>query len=75
MFATLRRSARPEPHENRDQSDRIDRDKDRNEREQEFLDHGCATLLPSQCSKRNTGRFIKLAFCPRPRMFADTQRS
>ena len=34
------RSAAAESHENRYQTDRIDRDKDRNKGEQKFFDHG-----------------------------------
>src|SRR5437868_7483408 len=37
MFA---RSGRAEPHKNSDQPDRINRDEDRNKREEEFFDHG-----------------------------------
>ena len=74
-FALFRRSAGREPHEYRDKSNWIDGDKDRNESDEKFLDHRCARFLVCQCSKRNTGRLIKLAFCARPRMFADTQRS
>ena len=37
MFA---RSGRAKPHKNRNQPDRIDRDEDRNKREEEFFDHG-----------------------------------
>jgi hypothetical protein len=74
-FALLRRSAGRETHEYCDESDWIDRDKDRNESEEKFLDHRGAGFLACQCSKRNTGRSIKLAFYARPRMFADTQCS
>src|SRR5882724_1750753 len=72
VFALFWRSARREPHEYRDESDWIDGDKDRNESDEKFLDHRCARSLACQCSKRNTGRLIKLAFYARPRMFADT---
>jgi len=74
-FALLRRSAGRESHEYRDKSDWIDCDKDGNESDEKFLNHRCASFLARQCSKLNTGRLIKLAFCGRVRMFADTQRS
>src|SRR6266404_4416830 len=50
MFA---RRARPETHENRDQPDRVDRDKHRNEREQEFFDHK-VLALPIQSSTQSS---------------------
>ena len=39
VSAVFARCFRAEPHENRDEAERIDRHKHRNEREQEFLDH------------------------------------
>jgi len=39
MFAMFARRLRPKSYENRDQSDRVDRDKHWNKREQKFLDH------------------------------------
>src|SRR6266481_9281180 len=77
MFA---RRARPETHENRDQPDRVDRDKHRNEREQEFFDHKVlalpirsstqSSLLPSTKPFRmKIFRFV-LALTPALALFA-----
>lgn len=54
MFA---RGGRAEPHKNRDQPDWIDRDEDRNEREQKFLDHGIMRrvfALPNNSSTQSS---------------------
>jgi len=54
MFA---RSGRAEPHKNRDQPDRIDRDEDRNKREEEFFDHGIigrVFALPANSSTQSS---------------------
>ena len=51
------RSGRAEPHKNRDQPDRIDRDKDRNEGEQKFFDHGIigrVFALPANSSTQSS---------------------
>src|SRR6267143_696562 len=54
MFA---RSGRAKPHKNRDQPDRIDRDEDRNKREEEFFDHGIigrVFALPANSSTQSS---------------------
>src|SRR5256885_13807540 len=51
MFA---RCPRPEPHENRNQSDRIDRHKKWNKREQKFLDHNFVLALSTEPSTQSS---------------------
>src|SRR2546427_102954 len=54
MFA---RSGRAKSHKNRDQPDRIDRDEDRNKRQEEFFDHGIigrVFALPANSSTQSS---------------------
>jgi hypothetical protein len=54
MFPPLWRNVGSESRKDGDESDWIDRDKDRNESEEKFLDHCGARFLTCAHSKRNT---------------------
>src|SRR5437016_3806820 len=69
-FPIFERSVRAQTHENRDEADRIDRDKDRDEGEKKFLDHGScvASFLTCTFSKRNLGKLRTLCFLNQPNL-------
>src|SRR3984893_16772629 len=58
MFPLFARRSCAKPHKNRDQADWIDRDENRNESEEEFLDHGNVMLrffpLPNKSSTQSS---------------------